>query len=164
MENNANPNTGTCQGGNCSATAQANVPAAQAAAGPAVNAAGQEIHHPEKVEAKKTEPGRTYVPAVDIIDNGDDTLLVIDMPGVRDADVELTLEKNILSIEASPSDQICEGKDLVYSEYGVGEFKRSFSLTEDIDRESIGATLKDGVLTVTMKKMAPVTKKISVGS
>lgn len=126
--------------------------------------AGQEVHHPEKVEAKKTDAVRTYIPAVDIIDNPDDTLLIIDMPGVVDAAVELTLEKNILTIEANAMDSSFEGKELVYSEYGVGDFKRSFSLTDDIDKDGITATLKDGVLTVTLKKLAPVTRKISIGS
>lgn len=179
MDNHPNYDKISCQGGYCTTTErpgeQDNIPNSQAPnhpgaancvggyCAPAGNA-GQEVHNPEKVEAKKTEPGRTYVPSVDIIDNADETAVILDMPGVQDSDVELTLEKNILTIEATPAEQTCEGKDLVYSEYGVGEFKRSFSLTDDIDKDNISATLKDGVLTVKMKKVAPVTRKISVGS
>lgn len=146
---NTTSNTTGCQGGQCGTADQ--TPAEQAVA-------------TEATPAKKNESGRSYVPAVDIVDRGEQTLLVIDMPGVADSDVELTLEKNILTIEASPAIPSFEGKDLVYSEYGVGDFKRSFSLTEDIDRDSITAHLADGILTVTMKKLAPVTKKITVGS
>lgn len=118
----------------------------------------------EPVAAKKEEPARVYMPAVDIVENSDGTTLVIDMPGVNDAEVELTLEKNVLTIEAHPAAQSVNGKELVYSEYGVGDFKRSFSLTDDIDRDNIAANLKDGVLTVTMKKVAPLCKKITVAS
>lgn len=123
-----------------------------------------EVHKVQSTEATpKAEPGRAYIPAVDIVDNDADTLLVLDMPGVNQDNIDLTLEKNILTIEAKPAEMTFEGKTLVYSEYGVGDFRRAFSLSEDIDRDNITASLKDGVLTVKLTKTAPVTKKITVG-
>lgn len=149
MDNTTSNVTTGCQGGHCTATEQAPV---------------EQATQTEATPARKSESSRSYVPAVDVIDRGEQTLLVIDMPGVLESDVELTLEKHVLTIEASPAASSIEGKDLVYSEYGVGDFKRSFSLTDDIDKDGITAHLADGVLTVTMKKTAPVTKKISVAT
>lgn len=123
-----------------------------------------EIHKVQSTEATtKPDAERAYIPAVDIVDNDNETLLVLDMPGVNQGNIDLTLEKSVLTIEAKPAAEAFEGKNLVYSEYGVGDFRRAFSLSEDIDRDNITASLKDGVLTVKLIKTAPVTKKISVG-
>lgn len=112
---------------------------------------------------QKTAPARAYVPAVDIVDNDKDTLLILDMPGVVESGVDLSLEKNILTIHAKPVESTHEGKELVYSEYGEGDYKRSFSISEEVDRDNITASLKDGVLRVRLPKTTPVTKKIAVG-
>lgn len=116
------------------------------------------------VATRKAGSDRVYMPSADVIDSDNETLVILDMPGVSCDDVELTLEKNILTIEAVPADQSFAGKSLVYSEYGVGDFRRSFSLSEDINRDDISASMKNGVLTVKLSKIAPVTKKINVGS
>ena len=129
------------------------------------NAKDAQIEKVRETEVERgADPERAYVPAVDIIDNESDTLLLLDMPGVEDSGVDLTLEKNILTIHAAPAAAAYEGKNLVYSEYGVGDYRRSFSLSEEVDRDGITASLKDGVLKVRLPKMAPVTKKIAVGS
>jgi HSP20 family molecular chaperone IbpA len=52
----------------------------------------------------------------------------------------------------------------LYTEYNVGHFARSFTLSNKIDQQQIGATLEDGVLTLTLKKAKEaVSRKISVG-
>ena len=113
---------------------------------------------------RQSAPERAYVPAVDIIDSEKQTVLIIDMPGVEDKNVDLNLEKNILTIHAKPAPEAFEGKTLVYSEYGVGDYRRSFSLSDEVDRDGITASIKDGVLEVKLPKSTPVTKKIAVGS
>lgn len=119
----------------------------------------------QKAEVERqAEPERAYVPAVDIVDAEKETVLVIDMPGVEDKNVDLTVEKNILTIHAKPAPEAFEGKTLVYSEYGVGDYRRSFSLSDEVDRDGITASIKDGVLEVRLPKSTPVTKKIAVGS
>lgn len=109
-------------------------------------------------------PRRAYVPAVDLIDADNEVILIADVPGVPEGGVDLTIEKNILTLTAVPADGVIAGKKLAYSEYGVGEYKRSFALSEEVDKEHITATLKDGVLRVHLPKSAPVTKKISVAT
>lgn len=119
----------------------------------------------QKVESvEKEAPRRSYFPAVDIVDGGSESLLVVDLPGVQEGDLDISLEKNVLTVRAKQSVQHPEGKRLVYSEYGVGNYERSFSLSDEIDRESISASLKDGVLQIKLSKSAPVSKKINVSA
>lgn len=118
----------------------------------------------EKTEAERQLPRRAYVPAVDLIESENEVTLVVDVPGVPEGGVDLTIEKNILTLTAVPADGVIAGKKLAYSEYGVGEYRRSFALSEEVDRENISASLKDGVLRIQLPKMAPVTKKINVAA
>lgn len=119
----------------------------------------------EKEQAQGEQTSRrAYVPAVDLIDSDSEVVLIADIPGVPEGAVDLTIEKNILTLTAVPADGVIAGKKLAYSEYGVGEYRRSFALSEEVDKEHITATLKDGVLRVRLPKSAPVTKKISVAT
>ncbi len=105
---------------------------------------------------------REYVPAVDLIESDKEVTLIVDIPGVPESGVDLNIEKSILSLTAVPEDGVIAGKKLAYSEYGVGEYKRSFALSDDIDKENVSAKLKNGVLRITLPKSAPVTKKIGI--
>lgn len=117
----------------------------------------------EKAEVERqAAPRRAYVPAVDLIDSENEVTLVVDVPGVAEGGVDLTIEKNVLTLSAVPADGVIAGKKLVYSEYGVGEYRRSFSLSDEINQANISATLKDGVLRISLPKTAPVVKKINV--
>ena len=118
----------------------------------------------EEAKAERPLPRRAYVPAVDLIEGENEVSLVVDIPGVPEGGVELTVEKNILTLSAVPADGVIAGKKLAYSEYGVGEYRRSFALSEDIDRDGISASLKDGVLRIRLAKRAPMTKKINISS
>lgn len=114
----------------------------------------------EKVEQK--QPRRAYVPAVDIIEAENAVDLVIDVPGVAEGSVDLTIEKNVLTVSAVPADGVIAGKKLMYAEYGVGEYRRSFTLTDEVDQEHVTASLKNGVLRIKLPKVAPVTRTIAV--
>lgn len=118
----------------------------------------------EKTEATRQTPRRAYVPAVDLIDGENAVSLVVDVPGVPEGGVELTVEKNVLTLSAVPADGVIAGKKLAYSEYGIGEYRRSFALSDEVDRENISATLKNGVLRITLPKSAPVVKKINIAT
>ena len=83
---------------------------------------------------------RTFVPAVDIYEYDNEVIVTADMPGVDENRVDITLEKNILTIKGSVIDEEPENLDKVYSEYSVGDYKRTFSLSDEIDSEGIRAT------------------------
>ena len=113
-------------------------------------------------QESRPAPRRGYVPVVDLVDTEAEAVLVVDVPGVPQGGVDLSIEKNILTLTAVPADGVIAGKTSAHPEHGTGEYRRSFALSDDIDKDRIGATLKDGVLRVHLPKQTPVTKKISV--
>ncbi|RMH68364.1 MAG: Hsp20/alpha crystallin family protein [Gemmatimonadetes bacterium] len=106
---------------------------------------------------------KVFIPAVDILEKNDTYVVMADMPGVSEDAIDITLEKNVLTIHGTVKPVAHEGYELAYAEYEIGDYERSFTLTDDVDREKIEATLKNGVLHLTMPKAAPaIAKKISV--
>jgi HSP20 family molecular chaperone IbpA len=85
------------------------------------------------------------------------------MPGVSEDSVDLILEKSVLTINGNVDPEVPEGYSLVHAEYRVGDFERSFSLSNEINQDAIEAQLKDGVLRVTLPKVTEAqTKRIAV--
>ena len=104
----------------------------------------EEVATPEGVES--TRPGRTYVPRVDIFENADGIWMWADLPGVDEHNLDLTLEKSVLTLEAQASMPWPEGYDLAHVEYETGNYHRAFKLSEAVDQDNIEATIKNGVL------------------
>ena len=107
---------------------------------------------------------RTFMPRADIYETPEAVIVFAEMPGVDDKSVDITIEKNVLTLSGRVEpDPLPEGVRLAYEEYEVGDYRRSFTLTDRLDREHIQATLKQGVLKVTLPKFAPAQpQKISV--
>jgi HSP20 family protein len=123
----------------------------------------KEAGRPDRVE--RTRAGRIYNPDVDIIERKDHILVLADMPGIDEKSIDITLEKNILSIYGQVEADIPENMRLGYAEYGVGDYQRVFTLSGEIDREHIEAKVKDGVLKLILPKSeAMKTRKIEVTS
>jgi HSP20 family molecular chaperone IbpA len=114
--------------------------------------------------AERTHSGRVYTPAVDIYETNDAIVLVADMPGVDESSVDVTLEKNVLTIygRVQPWWQF-EGHTLRYAEYGIGDYQRSFTISNQIDWEHIEGSVSNGVLRLTLPKTGPAqTKRIEI--
>jgi HSP20 family protein len=103
-------------------------------------------------EGERTRQSRAYLPRTDIYETDGEILLVADIPGADESRVDITLEKNILTINATVDAGRFEDRHLAYQEYGLGDFQRSFALNDEIDREKIEAVVKDGVLTLHLPK------------
>jgi HSP20 family protein len=113
--------------------------------------------------AERTRQGIVFTPLVDIYETKDDIILSAEMPGAQEDSIEITLEKDILSIEASVDFNKPEDMDLQYQEYRIGDFRRTFTLNETIDQDKIKAGYKNGLLTVRLPKAEPAKpKKIAV--
>mgnify|MGYP001156651227 FL=1 len=113
--------------------------------------------------AEKIRNVKTFVPRVDIYETKDSIFLIADMPGVDENTVDVELEKNILTITGKVEDGMLKNHTLIFSEYEVGDYERSFTLSDEIDREKINATLKQGVLRLELPKAEKIKpKKIAI--
>jgi len=125
-----------------------------------------EVEREDVLAAEATErirDRRVYVPRADIFETKEGLTLVLDVPGADEKSVEITLEKNVLTITAYPAGVKVDDHVLAYSEYGEGDFQRSFALSNEIDSAHIAAEVKNGVLTLRLPKVAEVKPhKISV--
>ncbi len=117
----------------------------------------------EETGAERIRDRKAFVPRVDIYETDDQIVLVADVPGVDQDSVEITLEKSLLTVNGYVEPEAPEGYDIAYAEYDVGDFERSFRLSNQIDQEKIEASVKDGVLCLILPKIGPAkTRKIAV--
>lgn len=113
--------------------------------------------------AERIRNVKTFVPRVDIYETKDALFLVADMPGVDEKAVDVELEKNILTINGRAESEAIKDSSLIYSEYEVGDYERSFTLSDEIDGAKIKATVKNGVLRLELPKAEKVKpKKIQI--
>ena len=91
---------------------------------------------------------RQSVMALDAYRQGDHWIAAFDLPGVDPASIDLTVEKNVLTVKAERSWQPQEGEQVVVSERPQGVFTRQLFLGEGLDADHIEATYEAGVLTV----------------
>ena len=112
----------------------------------------------------QTARGATvYRPVADIVERQDGVVVQIEMPGVPSDDVEISVERRVLTVRGRGRVTAPEGYRLVYAEYGEGDYERSFTLSGDIDEGNIAAEMKNGVLTLTLPRAeAAKPRKIEV--
>jgi HSP20 family molecular chaperone IbpA len=105
---------------------------------------------PRPVERTSDRPA--FSPAVDIYETEAGTVLLADMPGVAEQSIEIRLEDGVLSLTGRVEDASVANHELTYAEYQVGDYQRSFSISDTVDQAAIGATFKNGVLRVVLPK------------
>ena len=116
-------------------------------------------------EMERTRSRRSFVPRADIYETENDILILTDVPGANENTVDLTLEKNVLSITAYVEPAIPSGFEVAYAEYEEGDYQRNFRISDEIDRDKIEAVVTDGVLRLRLPKaLEAKTKKITVKS
>jgi HSP20 family protein len=114
-------------------------------------------------ETERTRECRCFTPRSDIYELDDQIVIVADVPGVDEKSIDVTLEKNVLTINALVDPVVPQGYSLSLAEYQVGDYQRSFRLSDEIDRENIRASVKDGVLRLYLPKAKEaLMRKISV--
>jgi HSP20 family protein len=113
---------------------------------------------------EKTVPARYFVPVTDIYETDDGLTVVMEVPGVERKDVDINVENDVIRVEGRIDMSKYDGLDPLYTEYNVGHFARSFTLSNKIDQQKIGAELADGVLTLTLPKLKEAQpRRISIG-
>jgi HSP20 family protein len=108
----------------------------------------------------------SFTPRTRITEDKDNFYINLEMPGVPKENVKIEVENRMLSIKGEKKAQSkTEESNLIMNEIVFGEFCRTFTLSNDIKIDSIGAEFKDGMLTVTLPKLEeakPVVKQIEV--
>jgi len=117
----------------------------------------------EVVAAERTQSDRFYRPNVDIIESAGELTLLVDVPRARSEDVDVSFENGVLTIHAKIKERERAGADYVLHEYGIGDYYRTFQVSEHVDAGRISAQCADGVLTLHLPKVEAVkAKKIAV--
>ncbi|GGF12757.1 hypothetical protein GCM10011611_18020 [Aliidongia dinghuensis] len=112
-------------------------------------------------EATRARP--VYRALADIYETGDSIFVLAEMPGVAPDDVDITLERSLLTIKGRAPGAEHKGYRQVYAEYSDGDYERAFTLSEEIDRSRIKASHKNGLLVLELPKAAIAqTKRIEV--
>lgn len=123
----------------------------------------QETHDVAATNGDANRRAMAFTPAVDIFERGDTTVILADMPGVAPDDVDVTLERQVLTLRGKVKPYAPEGYRALSSEYRVGDFIRVFTLSDEIDQGKINASFGNGVLRLELPR-SPETKpkKIAV--
>jgi len=117
----------------------------------------------EAAGVEQTRCGRHFRPNVDILEKDDELLLLADMPGARGDRIDIQFEDGTLTINAEVDARQGESIEYLASEYEVGDYYRTFQVSESIDASKINAEYSDGVLTLHLPKSeASKPRKIAV--
>lgn len=98
-------------------------------------------------------PERSAVPSIDVVETGDDVVILADLPGVDPAGLDVSLAGNMLTIKGTkPVTPIAEGHVVHTNERAHGRFCRSIPLPVAVNPESVVAESRDGVLRIRLAK------------
>ena len=100
-----------------------------------------------------------WTPALDLSQTNDDVVAMVELPGMRKEDIDISLHDGMLTISGERKDETPEGDKTARTERFVGKFRRSISLPTRVDVNKVNATYKDGILTVTLPKAEEVKPK-----
>ncbi|MEN6458136.1 MAG: Hsp20/alpha crystallin family protein [Thermoguttaceae bacterium] len=119
----------------------------------------------EEAAAERTWAGRSFRPNVDILEREDELLVVADVPGATSDSIDVKFEDGTLEIHAVAPPRHAEYGDFLLREYAVGDYYRTFQVSEAIDAAKISAKYADGVLTLRLPKAEALKpRKISVSA
>jgi HSP20 family protein len=106
------------------------------------------------VRSSEAQAQRAVLPAVDVFEDSTGITLLADMPGVPKDRLDVKVEADTLSIEGEVVAPTPEGLEAVYAEVRVPRYRRTFTLSRELDTSKVEANLKDGVLTLRIPKQA----------
>lgn len=108
----------------------------------------------KQVATTSREHERSVQPAVDVYEDDTGITLLADMPGVARERLELSVEGDALTIDGGVLPAMPAGLEAIYAELRVPRYRRSFTLSRELDPAKIDASLKDGVLRLRIPKQA----------
>ena len=121
----------------------------------AKNDQAMEVQKQEEIpgeEMERTRSRRSFVPRADIYETENEIIVLTDIPGANKDTVDIMLEKNLLTIRGMVEEPTAESYELAYAEYPIGDYERTFALSDEVDKSKIEATMKNGVLRLLLPK------------
>ena len=94
------------------------------------------------------------VPRVDVVEDSTGITLLADLPGVRKDGLDIKVDGTTLSLEGAVALNTPQALDAVFAEVRASRYRRSFTLSNELDAAAIDAQLKDGVLRLRIPKVA----------
>ena len=113
-----------------------------------------ELQRQPESQGQAREQEYTLVPPADIFEDADGISVVLDMPGVAKDRLSVKSDHNGLVVEGDAQISMPEGMNAAYADIRSTHYRRSFSLTAELDTGRTEASLKDGVLTIRIPKRA----------
>ena len=114
----------------------------------------------ELQRALPAERTGVFTPSFDVKETKESYLFRADLPGIKEQDVEVTLNENRLTVSGKRENDVEEKTDTYYSrERSYGTFMRSFTLPAGVDADHCLAELKEGVLTINVPKTPKAAEK-----
>jgi len=117
----------------------------------------------ELARGEHTRSGHHYRPNVDILEQADELVVLADVPGATGEDIDVDFEDGVLTIHAKVEPRQEANTEYLLHEYGVGDYHRTFHVSEAIDAGKITAECAEGVLRLHLPKAeATKPRKIDV--
>ncbi len=93
-----------------------------------------------------------WSPTLDLYQNSENIVAVVELPGMRREDIEISLHDGTLTISGERKRETSNGERAERTERYIGKFRRSITLPTRVDANKISAIYRDGILTVTLPK------------
>lgn len=93
-----------------------------------------------------------WTPALDLYQNNDNVVAIVELPGMRKEDIEISLHDGTLTIGGERKSESANGETATRTERFTGKFRRTITLPTRVDANKVNAIYKDGILTVTLPK------------
>jgi HSP20 family protein len=108
----------------------------------------------------------SFAPAVDVYENGEKVVLKLDIPGIKEEDLDIRVENQTLTVRGERKFESEEKEENFHRiERRYGSFYRSFSLPTTVDTENVAASYNAGVLKLELKKKSSAQpRQIKIGT
>ena len=118
----------------------------------------------DELDRSVNRTGTTPLP-MDAYRRGNHVVAHLDVPGVRPEDVDITVERNVLTVRATRHLDVAEDDERIVAERRHGELVRQLQLGDSLDTQRVSADVTDGVLTLRVPVAETATpRKVEVGT
>lgn len=101
---------------------------------------------------RQTQLFSGWTPALDLYQTNDNVVAIVELPGMRKEEIEISLQDGMLTIAGERNTESGQENGATRTERFTGKFRRSITMPSRVDANKVTATYRDGILTVTLPK------------